>query len=71
MLGVVLKPCVGTLFIPSPVQMCHVAAWVVDGEWAAPHGTAFWRWADAFMAHEEKQWRAARYDGALEISIPR
>lgn len=25
-------------------EMCHVAAWLLDQEWKAPHGPAFWRW---------------------------
>lgn len=44
--------------------MCHVAAWVLDGEWSAPHGAVFWRWADALMVYEEAQWSKGRNGGA-------
>lgn len=26
-------------------EMCHAAAWLVDGEKKPPHGPAFWKWA--------------------------
>jgi predicted SprT family Zn-dependent metalloprotease len=27
-------------------EMCHAAAWVVDGEKKPPHGNRFWKWAN-------------------------
>jgi hypothetical protein len=27
-------------------EMCHAAAWLIDGELKPPHGPAFWRWAN-------------------------
>ncbi|KAJ9525148.1 hypothetical protein QJQ45_020676, partial [Haematococcus lacustris] len=36
-------------------EMCHVGAWELDKEWQAPHGPAFWRWAEALMAFDDMQ----------------
>ncbi len=39
-------------------ECCHVAAWVIEREYHQPHGPAFWRWADALMAHDKRRWLA-------------
>lgn len=40
-------------------EMCHVAAWAIEGDYTTPHGRAFWKWANALMAHDARSIAAA------------
>ena len=31
-------------------EMCHVAAWLLDGQKKPPHGPSFWKWASIASA---------------------
>ena len=32
-------------------EMCHTAAWLIDGERKPPHGACFWKWASICSAN--------------------
>lgn len=32
-------------------EMCHAAAWLIDGQRKPPHGGAFWKWASICSAN--------------------
>ncbi|KAF5825224.1 hypothetical protein DUNSADRAFT_13442, partial [Dunaliella salina] len=40
-------------------EMCHVAAWAIEGDYTTPHGRAFWKWANALMTHDARSVAAA------------
>lgn len=46
-------------------HMPFQAAWVVDHHWSAPHGKPFWKWANALMAHDARNLKAAPSSSAF------
>jgi len=44
-------------------EMCHAAAWLLDGECQPPHGAAFKKWANHAMKARLKGWRVLQMGG--------